>query len=85
MPDCKHYAGINRAELNELRKDLAKEGVTVPEGDDVEISGPFGILLRAIYDERGETLKICLTEKPFYIPEFKVWELVDRAAAPYVG
>lgn len=85
MPDCKHYAGINRAELNELRKDLAKEGVTIPEGDDVEISGPFGILLHAVYDATGKTLEICITSKPFYVPEFKIWELVDRAAAPYVG
>ncbi len=58
MPECKQYGGITRDELVNLRKDLANEGVTVPEGDDVKVKGPYGIELRAAYDERKETLKI---------------------------
>lgn len=84
MPDCKQYTGIDRAELDSLRKDLAKENVHVPEGDDVDVSGPFGIALRATYDEKLETLKICITKKPFFIPESKVWEIVDEGTAPYI-
>ncbi len=85
MPDCKQYGGITRDELVHLRKDLAEEGITVPEGDDVEVQGPFGIKLRATYDEPKETLKICITKKPFYIPESEVWKIVDTGTAPYVG
>jgi hypothetical protein len=85
MPDCKHYGGITRNELVKLRKDLAKEGVNVPEGDDVSVKGPYGIELRATYDEKKETLKICITKKPFYIPESEVWKIVDSGTAPYVG
>lgn len=85
MPECKYYGGITRDELINLRSDLAKERITVPEGDDVEISGPFGIKLRATYDEIKETLKICITSKPFYIPESEVWKIVDTGTAPYVG
>jgi len=85
MPDCKKYGGITRDELFHLRKDLAEEGITVPEGDDVEVQGPFGVKLRASYDEAKETLKICITKKPFYIPESEVWKIVDTGTAPYVG
>jgi len=85
MPDCKQYGGINRNELVNLRKDLAGEGIVVPEGDDVEVQGPFGVKLRATYDEQKETLKICITKKPFYIPESEIWKIVDAGTAPYTN
>ncbi|MBC7899160.1 MAG: hypothetical protein H7070_03820 [Saprospiraceae bacterium] len=85
MPDCKQYSRIDRIELDSLRKDLAKENVHVPEGDDVEVKGPFGIELRATYDEQKQSLKVCITKKPFFVPEFKVWEIVDEGTAPYIG
>lgn len=85
MPDCKQYGGITRTELDQLRKDLAKEGVVVPEGDDVEFKGLFGVHLSAKYNEEKETLKICITKKPFFIPESEVWKIVDAGCAPYAN
>jgi hypothetical protein len=85
MADCKEYEGITRAKLADLRKDLARQGVTVPEGDDVAVNAPFGIELQAIYDEQNKTLKICITDKPFYVPESQIWKIVDAGAAPYAG
>jgi len=85
MPDCKQYGGITRDELLNLRKDLADEGIIVPEGDNVEVEGPYGVKLRATYNEQKETLKICIIKKPFYIPEAAVWNIVDTGTAPYVG
>lgn len=85
MPECKQYGGITREELVNLRKDLAREGITVPVGDEVEVKGPFGVELSATYDEKKETLKICITKKPFYIPESEVWKIVDTGTAPYAG
>ena len=85
MPECKYYGGITRTELQSLRQDLADQGIMLPEGDQVQIQGPFGIKLSADYDESKETLKICITEKPFYIPESEVWKIVDTGTAPYVG
>lgn len=85
MPDCKQYGGITREELNHLRADLEKEGVVLPEGDEVEVKGPYGIELSAAYNEDKETLKICITEKPFYIPESEIWKIVDTAVEPYEG
>jgi hypothetical protein len=83
MADCKEYKGITRAKLADLRKDLARQGVTVPEGDNVAVKAPFGIELQAIYDEQKETLKICITDKPFYVPESQIWKIVDDGAAPF--
>jgi hypothetical protein len=85
MADCKKYGGISRDELAKLRKDLAAEGVDVPEGDDVEIKAPFGVVLSATYDEPKETLKICIVKKPFYVPESQIWKIVDTGTKPYVG
>jgi hypothetical protein len=85
MPNFKYYGGITRTELNNLRQDLAKEGVSVPQGDDVKFEGLFGVELQATYDEAKETLKINITKKPFYIPESEVWKIVDTGTAPYIG
>jgi hypothetical protein len=85
MPDCKQYGGITRAELNLLRAELDKEGIFLPEGDDVSFSGPYGIELQATYSEARETLKICVTRKPFFIPESEIWKIVDTAIEPFVG
>jgi hypothetical protein len=85
MPDCKKYGGITRDELNRLRQDLQKEEVLLPAGDEVVVKGPYGIELRASYDEAKETLKICITKKPFYIPESEIWKIVDAGTAPYIG
>lgn len=83
MPECKLYGGITRQELNHLRQDLAREGIIIPPGDDVEVQGPYSIELRATYYEAKETLKICITSKPFYIPESEIWKIVDTGTAPY--
>lgn len=85
MPEFKRYGGISRAELKKLREDLAAEGVVVPVGDDVEIKAPFGVELRATYDEAKETLKISIVKKPFFVPESEIWKIVDTGTNPYVG
>lgn len=83
MPESKQYGGITREELGKLRNDLAKEGIEIPEGDEVSIEGPYGIELSATYNEAKETLKISITKKPFYIPESEVWKIVDTGTNPY--
>ena len=85
MPNCKFYGGITRDELELLRGDLKREGITIPAGDQVAVTGPYGIELNITYDEAKETLKVCITKKPFYIPETMVWDIVDAGIAPYEG
>lgn len=84
MSDCKQYKGITRDELNKLRRRLAKEGVDVPEGDDVEVKAPFGVFMSAKYDEGAEMLEICIIKKPVFIPKSQIWKIVDKGTAPYV-
>ncbi|MEP6923267.1 MAG: hypothetical protein ABI954_02275 [Pyrinomonadaceae bacterium] len=85
MPECKQYGGITRDELNLLRKELAKEDITLPDGDNVAFAGPYGIELQAVYHEAKETLKIFITKKPFFIPESEIWKIVDAGVEPFVG
>jgi hypothetical protein len=85
VAESKHYGGITRQELKSLRADLAKEGVSVPEGDDVMVEGPHGIRLQATYDESKQTLKINIAKKPFFIPESMIWNIVDAGVEPYEG
>jgi hypothetical protein len=85
MADCKQYGGITRAELDQLRGDLAKEGVTVPKGDEVEVNGPYGIKLSATYNGDKETLRVCIIKKPFFVPASEIWKIVDTGIEPYVG
>src|SRR4051794_2162516 len=85
MPDCKNYGGITRDELNLLRGDLKREGITIPEGDQVSFSGPQGIQLEATYDENKQTLRICIIKKPFFIPESMIWQFIDAGVEPYEG
>lgn len=85
MASCKQYGGITREELKSLRRDLEKEGVSVPSGDNVTVTGQHGIELHVMYDEAKQTLKVCITKKPFFIPESMVWGIVDTGVEPYVG
>jgi len=84
MSDCKQYKGIDRDELNKLRRRLAKEGINVPEGDDVEVEAPFGVHLTAKYEEGARLLEICITKKPMFVPKSQIWKIVDKGTAPYV-
>jgi hypothetical protein len=85
LPICKFYGGITREELELLRRDLEKEGISVPPGDEVAVTGQYGIELSITYDGARETLKVCISKKPFYIPEAMVWQIIDAGVEPYEG
>ncbi|MBK8302495.1 MAG: hypothetical protein WBC19_08960 [Pyrinomonadaceae bacterium] len=81
MSETKVFTDVSRERLNRFRRELAQWGVKVPDGDDVQVSGPFGVILRATYDEALKTLSLSIVEKPMLIPESQVWKFVDNAAA----
>ena len=85
MADHKFYGGITRDELKSLRADLEKEGVLVPEGDDVMVQGPHGIQLHVTYEESKQTLKVDIAKKPFFVPDSMIWNIVDAGIEPYEG
>ncbi len=80
MSETKEFTDVSRERLNRFRRELAQWGVKVPDGDDVQVSGPFGVILRATYDETLKTLSLSIVEKPMLIPESQVWKFVDNAA-----
>jgi hypothetical protein len=84
MAHSKQYGGITREELARLREDLARENVVVPEGDDVTFDATHGVMLRAVYSESMETLMVTIAKKPFFVPESRVWEVLDTGIQPYV-
>lgn len=83
--DCRQYGGITESEKEKLRQDLRKEGLQVPEGDDVVIQGPHKVEIRAIYVPQKETLRLCIIKKPWWLPASRIWEILDAGVAPYVG
>ena len=85
MSDSKLYEGITREELNSLRSSLEKEGVKVPEGDDVRVEGPYGVHLQISYDAASATLKVSIAKKPLFVPESMIWSMVDKGVGPFEG
>jgi len=81
MAESREFTGISRAKLNGLRKELGKWGVEIPEGDDVEVKGPMGVRLRAVYSEPAETLRLEITDKPMFVSENQIWKVVENGAS----
>ena len=78
--DQKTYTGIRRADVDKIRGELGKYGITIPEGDDVEVKGPLGVKMRVIYDEPNESLNLTILEKPDYVTEGQIWKVVEMGA-----
>lgn len=85
MADSKEFGGITREKLDGIRKALAKRGVTVPAGDDVEVEGPFGVKLRAVFNEAKEILRLQITDKPIFVTENQIWKVVEQGASGMLG
>lgn len=56
-----------------------------PPGDSGDMHGPHGIVLRLEYSEPTQTLRICIATKPWWVPEHRIWEIVEEAVRPYAG
>ncbi len=77
MANIKELTGITREKLDAFRVKMKKFGVEVPDGDDVEIKAPFGVKMRATYDEAVEVLTLEILDKPIFIPESQIWSIVE--------
>ena len=78
--DQKTYTGITRADVDKIRSGLGNYGITVPDGDDVDVQGPLGVKMRVKYDEPNEALTLAIIEKPGYITEGQIWKVVEMGA-----
>ena len=77
MAKIKEINDIDRDRLNQFRRKMKSFGVEVPEGDDVEISAPLGVKMRAAYDEPAQLLTLTILEKPMFVPESQIWSIVE--------
>jgi len=74
--NCKEYAGMSREAVNKLREQSQKSGQPLPPGDSYVIE-KSGVKLSVEYMEAAQTLKMCILEKPGFIPDSMVWAVVD--------
>lgn len=80
MADQRIFTGISRAQIDAIRVGLKKNGIQMPKGDDVEVSGPFGVKMKVSYDEPKKTLRLAITDKPVFISENQIWKVVESGA-----
>jgi hypothetical protein len=78
MEDCREYDGITRDRLEELWQGMGRLGVSPPEGDEgvVEASG---VKVWLSYIATEEKLKVCILERPSFIPSTLVWGQLESS------
>ena len=79
------YEGVTRADVNKIRSGLGEWGISIPEGDDVEVSGPLGVKMRVKYDEPNKTLTLGIIDKPAFVPESQIWKVIESTATKKMG
>ncbi|GEM_PF-1128214 len=82
--NCREFTGISRDAVNKFREQVEKAGQPLPPGDSYTIERS-GVKLSVDYTEVSETLRLCIVEKPGFIPDSMVWSIVEdqmRRGAP---
>lgn len=78
--DTKSYSPVTRDDVDKIRRELGKFGITVPDGDDVEISGPLGVKMQVTYDEPAQSLALTILNKPSFVSEGQIWKVIESTA-----
>jgi hypothetical protein len=78
--DKRSYPGFTRADVDKIRRELGKFGIKIPDGDDVEVSGPLGVKMHVKYDEPSQTLDLTILDKPGFISEAQIWKVIESSA-----
>ena len=78
MADCKTFADVTREKLQSLKEELRKNGFNPPDGDAGVIEA-MGVKISVTYQASGQTLEVCVVEKPAFIPASMVWSRVEAA------
>lgn len=76
----KTYTPVTRAEVEKIRGGLGKFGIAMPDGDDVEVSGPLGVKMQVTYDEPNQTLTLAILNKPGFVSEAQIWKVIESTA-----
>ena len=78
--ETKSYTPVTRNDVDKIRRGLGKFGITVPDGDDVEVSGPLGVKMQVTFDEPNETLSLAILNKPGFVSEAQIWKVIESTA-----
>jgi hypothetical protein len=81
--DKRSYPGVKRTDIDRIRSEIGKFGITIPEGDDVEVKGPLGVKMQMTYSEPDETLQLAITKKPGYVSEAQIWKVIEMSAGKF--
>ncbi|MGH9439880.1 MAG: hypothetical protein ACRD22_18875 [Terriglobia bacterium] len=84
MANSKAYSGISETGLGILKKDLKSMGITPPEGDSGIIEYQ-GVKLGVEFASAAQKLTIRILEKPPFIPENLIWQLLDGRVQKCIG
>ena len=84
MTDKKEYASITESGLEALKGDLRSMGIVPPDGDSGVIEYQ-GVRLAIDYEVAKRTLTIRIAEKPGFIPESLIWQLLDARVQKCLG
>jgi hypothetical protein len=76
MPLSKEYAATSREMLNCIRKDLEGMGINLPDTDNGTIDYQ-GVKLAVTYMEAEQKLSVKILEKPSFVPEGMLWQLLE--------
>jgi hypothetical protein len=73
---CKEYTGVTRESITKWREQSARSGTPLPDSDSFTVE-KSGVKISVDYAESVSTVKICIVEKPSFIPDSMVWAIVD--------
>ena len=84
MADGKEYSGVTESALQSLRQNLQELGITAPEGNSGTITYQ-GVKLAIDYSPASQNLSLRILEKPAFIPESLIWQMLDARVQKCMG
>lgn len=84
MADGKEYSGVTEAGIQSLRQSLQELGITVPDGDSGTVTYQ-GVKLGIDYAQAEQKLSVKILEKPAFIPESLIWQMLDARVQKSIG
>ena len=78
--DQRSYSGVSREDINKIRKGLGSFGIKMPDGDDVDVSGPLGVKMHVLYEEKIGSLTLTKIKKPGWVSDSQIWKVIESSA-----
>jgi hypothetical protein len=79
----KTYSGVSREDINKIRKGLGSFGIKMPDGDNVDVSGPLGVKIHVDYEEKDQRLTLSITNKPGWVSHSQIWKVIESSAGGF--